>query len=41
MITNCKDYILRGSLPKKDANDSDEEEEDDSEAGGGTDDKAL
>jgi hypothetical protein len=41
MITNCKDYILRGSLPKRLTEDSDEEEEDDSEAAGGNDDKAL
>jgi hypothetical protein len=30
MITNCKDFILRGSLPKKEKVDS-EDEEDDSE----------
>lgn len=41
MITNCKEYILRGSLPKKVSHESDEEDEDDSEAGGGNDDKAL
>jgi len=32
MITNCKHYILRGSLPKRDKEES-EDEEDDSEGG--------
>lgn len=41
MITNCKEYILRGSLPKKEDSDDDEMMEDDSEEGAGADDKAL
>lgn len=40
MITNCKEYILRGSLPKKVANDDSDEEEEESEDAG-SDDKAL
>jgi len=31
MITNCKDFILRGSLPKKEKTESEDEEEDSEE----------
>jgi hypothetical protein len=40
MITNCKDYILRGSLPKKEKG-SDSENEDESDEDAGSDEKAL
>lgn len=41
MITNCKEFILRGSLPKKIKSESDDEDLDDSEDDNANDDKAL
>jgi len=41
MITNCKDYILRGSLPKKTKTAEDSDDEDESDDDAGSDDKAL
>lgn len=41
MITNCKEYILRGSLPEKVKGDDDDSDEEDESEDVGSDDKAL